>query len=64
MKSDMNTQQWRKTAGDIIANDIEQKVYDLMKRGSMVEAKRWEPPNLIPQLKEIQRKLIDSLTLR
>lgn len=64
MKSDMNTSQWRKTAGEIIANDVEQRVYDSMKRSTTIEAKRWEPPNLNPYLKDIQMKLIDCLSLR
>lgn len=41
MKSDMNSNRWKKTAGDIIANDIEERIYDTIKRSSMIEPRRW-----------------------
>ena len=41
MKSDMNSNQWKKTAGDIIANDIEERIYDIIKRSSKIEPRRW-----------------------
>jgi hypothetical protein len=41
MKSGMKGEQWRKTAGEVISNDIEQKVYDLMRKSSTVEVQKW-----------------------
>jgi hypothetical protein len=47
MKEEISKPNWRKTAGDIISNNLESTVEDLVKKSATLNIGKWELGDLI-----------------
>ena len=65
MKEEIAKTTWRKTAGDIIASELETKVEDLVKKSSQLNVGKWELGDLVGyRLKDLERDLRDAVRLK
>ena len=65
MKEEIAKPTWRKTAGDIIASELESKVEDLVKKSAQLNVGKWELGDLVGyRLKDLERDLRDAVRLK
>jgi len=65
MKEEIAKPAWRKTAGDIIASELENKVEDLVKKSAQINVGKWELGDLVGyRLKDLERDLRDAVRLK
>lgn len=65
MKEEIAKPTWRKTAGDIIASELEGKVEDLVNKSAQINVGKWELGDLVGyRLKDLERDLRDAVRLK
>ncbi len=65
MKEEIAKPNWRKTAGEIISNELERKVEDMVKHSSQLVVGRWELGDLVGyRLKDLEKDLRDVVRLK
>ena len=65
MKEEIGKPNWRKTAGEIIASELESKVEETVKRSNQLNVGKWELGDLVGyRLKDLERDLRDAVRLK
>jgi hypothetical protein len=65
MREEIKTSNWRKTAGEIIASELESKVQQLIRQSSEMNMQKWEFGDLVShRLKELEKNLRETIKLK
>jgi len=65
MKEEIKGDNWRKTAGEIIATEMESKIKSVVKESSQINVGKWDLGDIIGyRLKDLEKDLREIVKLR